>query len=60
MKKIITKKIRKEVRRELGQGIAVLNTLIRHRPKFIPKYIWILLYLPLFKIKTIKYLYENI
>jgi hypothetical protein len=60
MKKIIAKKIRKEVRRELKGGMAILNTMIHKRPSYIPKFIWLILYLPLFKIKTWKILYENI
>lgn len=58
------KKIRKEVRRNarklFGEGIEVLGTLIRKRPKYIPKFLWIILFFPIFKRKTYKYLYKYI
>jgi hypothetical protein len=59
-----SKKLRKEVRREVGkkytQGIATLGEIVRPRPKWIPKRIWILAYLPLFKRKHLKLIYRQI
>ena len=54
------KKLRKHLRKEIGQGMQVLNKLIRKRPKWIPKYIWILFYLPLFKVDNLKHIYKTI
>ena len=49
------KKFRKEVRRRVDQnfgvGLQALNHIIRPRPKWIPKRLWIIVYMPLFKKK---------
>ncbi len=59
-----TKKARKEYRRQArilwGEANEVLGTLIRPRPKYIPRFLWILLYIPIFKSKTIKIIYRNL
>lgn len=59
-----TKKLRKEIRREArnlwGEASEVLGTLIRARPKYIPRFLWILLYVPIFKTKTLKIIYQNL
>lgn len=54
------KKIRKEARNQIGSGIKALSNITRSRPKFIPKSIWVLLYLPLFKYKHLKYFKKHI
>lgn len=47
-----SKKYRKEVRRtvdkNLGIGFDALSNIVRSRPQWIPKKIWLILYLPLF------------
>jgi hypothetical protein len=54
------KEIRKRVDNNLGDRIKALNCIVRKRPVWIPKRIWVLLYLPLFESKyrnlIIKYL----
>ena len=58
------KKIRKEARKEtaerLGEGIDILRTMIKPKPKYCPKFIWILFYIPLFKKSAVKYIYKNL
>lgn len=39
---------RREVRGSIGEGMEALSTIIRPRPRWIHKRIWILFYLPLF------------
>lgn len=56
--KAIRKKIRKEVRVNMGEGIEALSNMIRKKPRLVPKAIWILLYLPIFKRKYIKFIYK--
>lgn len=56
----INRAAKKETRKILGDGINVMHTMIRQRPNWIPKFIWIVLYLPLFKVKTLKIIYHNI
>ncbi|MFA6158887.1 MAG: hypothetical protein WC763_04695 [Candidatus Paceibacterota bacterium] len=59
-----TKKFRKEVRREItkemGEGIATLQTLVRERPTWCPRFVWIALYMPIFKRKSWKFIYKNL
>ena len=54
------KKIRKEVRKQMGDRFEALSTITRPRPKWIPKRIWVLFYLPLFKRKYLKLIYKNL
>lgn len=58
------KKIRKETRKSFkanfGEGMEVLQMITRKRPKWCPKRIWVLLYIPLFPRKYIKVLYKHI
>lgn len=58
------KKLRKEARRYsevlIGEGFEAVGNLIRSRPKWIPKILWILLYVPLFKVKYLKIVYKNL
>lgn len=54
------KEIRKAVRANIGEGAEALSTIVRKRPKVVPKFLWIILYLPLFKRKYLKYIYKNI
>lgn len=58
--KKIRKETRKVAREEFGTGIKMLNKLMRKRPKFVPKFIWVLIYLPLFRFKHIKLIYQFI
>lgn len=57
--KKIRKEIRNEVRKLYPSGVEVLQKLIRPRPKYCPKFIWILLYMPLFKKVLWKSIYKN-
>lgn len=52
------KKLRKEIRKSLGEAMNVLNKLTRQRPRFIPKSVWVLLFLPLFSFKNLKVIYR--
>jgi hypothetical protein len=58
------KKLRKEARRRIdeviGTGAEAFGKLARKRPKHFPKFIWILLYVPLFKFKHLKTVYKYI
>lgn len=60
----LVKKIRKETRREakkqFGAGIEILRGMVRTRHKFIPRALWVLLFLPLFKTKYLKTIYKYI
>jgi hypothetical protein len=51
---------RKEIKNKFGDGMEILNSLTNTRPKYVPKIIWIILYLPLFKKKAWKYIYKNL
>lgn len=59
-----TKKNRKEVRKavkaNMGEGMEALSTMVRRRPKVVPKFLWIIFYLPLFKRKYLKMIYKSI
>lgn len=58
------KKFRKEVRRRVdenfGAGMQSLVHILRKRPQWVPKRLWVLLYLPLFPKKYIKVIYKYI
>lgn len=58
------KKLRKEVRKnfekEIGEGMRALGYIVRKRPPYIPKQLWILLYLPLFKWSHIPTVYRHL
>lgn len=54
------KKIRKEVRKQVGTGLDALKNIVRPRPRWIPKFIWALLYLPLFGRKYLKLIYRSL
>lgn len=59
-----TKKVRKEVRRkidaELGKGLEALSKIVRPRPRWIPKRVWILVYLPLFPKTYLPSIYRHL
>lgn len=59
-----SKKVRQRVRREAralwGEGLEALGALIRKRPTWCPRVLWILLYVPLFKWKTLKLFYRHL
>lgn len=52
------KEIKRVVREEFGAGLESLGKLVRPRPFFIPKFVWVLFYLPLFPIKHLKIIYK--
>jgi len=58
------KKIRKEARRQVdhnfGTGMQALAKLVRKRPKYIPRFVWIIIYAPLFKFRYLKAVYKSI
>ena len=49
------KKFRKEVKRQVnsnfGEGMKALSNIIRKRPQWVPKKVWVVLYMPLFEKK---------
>ena len=57
------KRFRKEVRRRVdanfGVGMQALAQLVRQRPRWIPKAVWILVYVPLFERKYIRLIYKH-
>lgn len=59
----VAKKIRKETRRRVdrnfGAGMEALGKITRQRPRWIPKQLWILLYLPLFEKKYLGAVYKH-
>lgn len=58
-----TKKFRKEVRRvvdaNFGVGMQALSNIIRPRPRWIPKAVWILVYVPLFEKRYLHLIYKH-
>jgi hypothetical protein len=52
------KEVRKAVRENIGEGLAVLSNMVRERPKYVPRWMWIVVYMPLFSRKYIKYIYK--
>lgn len=58
------KKNRKEIRRAVntnfGEGLAALSNLVTPRPRWIPKWLWIIAYLPLFKWKYVGLIYKHL
>ena len=60
MKSKAAKKIRKAVRGEIGKGFQSLNKIIRKKPWYIPKFLWVLPLLILFEKRYIKYFYKHL
>lgn len=64
MKKDIAKKLRKYARKEVNakyqNGLILLKSMIRPKPKYCPKFLWILFYLPIFKKNTIRHIYKSL
>lgn len=58
-----TKKARKEIRRRVdenfGVGMEALSNLIRPRPRWIPRWVWIVAYVPLFQKKYLRHVYKH-
>lgn len=58
----LSKKNRKLIRtaldKKFGEGMEALAICVRPRPKWIPRKIWILAYVPLFKKKYLKVVYR--
>lgn len=57
--KKLKKYTRQQVNHNLGEGMAALAEITRSRPKWIPKRIWILAYLPLFPRKYLRIVYKH-
>ena len=57
--KKLRKYARKQVKEEIGEGLQALGEITRSRPKWIPKRIWILAYLPLFPRKYLAMIYKH-
>ena len=57
--KKIKKYARQQVKMEFGEGMEILQQITRTRPKWIPKRVWVLAYLPLFPRKYLKVLYKH-
>jgi hypothetical protein len=58
--KKIRKYVRQEAQKKFENGVNILGDLVHKRPKAIPKCIWLLLYIPLFKRKAWRFLYRYI
>jgi hypothetical protein len=58
-----TKKFRKEVRRvvdaNFGIGMEALSNITRPRPRWCPKVVWMLAYVPLFKKQCLHLIYKH-
>ena len=58
-----TKKYRKEVRRvvnaNFGVGMEALSNIVRPRPRYIPKFLWVLVYAPLFPRQYLRLIYKH-
>lgn len=58
------KRFRKETRRvlkeEYGEGLDMLKQITRPRPKWIPKRVWVWVYLPLFERKYLHFILSNL
>lgn len=54
------KEIRRVVNRNFGEGIKSLANIVRPRPRWIPKRLWVLVYIPLFPKKYRRYILEAI
>lgn len=58
-----TKKYRKEVRRvvnaNFGQGMEALSNIVRQRPRYVPKFVWVLVYVPLFPRQYLRLIYKH-
>ena len=58
-----TKKNRQEVKRavrkQIGEGMEAMSGALRTRPRFIPKWIWILAYIPAFKRRYLGIIYKH-
>lgn len=54
------KQVKKTVKENFGEGFELLSKIVRPRPRWIPKRIWILFYLPLFKKKHVGKIYETL
>lgn len=57
--KKLRKYARKQVNNNLGEGFEALSNITRTRPRWIPKWIWILAYLPLFPRKYLRLVYKH-
>lgn len=56
--KKIRKYTRQHVNHNFGEGMEALAKLTRKRPKLVPRFLWILLYVPLIKLRYLKYFYR--
>jgi hypothetical protein len=56
--KKLRKEVRKSVDRNFGVGMEALARIIRRKPRWIPKKIWILAYAPLFPKKYLSLIYK--
>lgn len=57
--KKIKREARKTVRAEFGEGMEALGNVVRRRPKWISKKLWIVLYVPLFRWDVLKHVYRH-
>jgi hypothetical protein len=64
MSKKNDKKLRREVRAQVrynyGEGLEALSRFVRPRPWWIPKRIWVLLYLPVFPARFVRIIEDTI
>jgi hypothetical protein len=52
------KKIRKEIRAQVGDSMGILSSIVRPRPQWIPKKVWVWFYLPVFPKKYLHIVYK--
>ncbi len=58
-----SKKFRKEVRKvvdaNFGVGMKALANIVRPKPSYVPKWVWIVVYVPLFPWKYLHLIYKH-
>jgi hypothetical protein len=58
--KKIRKAARTEAREAVGEGIGALSHYIHKRPKWCPRFVFIVLYMPIFKKKLWHVIYKHL
>lgn len=58
--KKLRREVRTQVRENYGEGLQALGKFVRRRPRWIPKRIWVLLYLPIFPARFVRIIERTI
>lgn len=58
--KKIRKAARDEAREALGEGVGALSVFVHKRPRWCPRFVFIVLYMPLFRPKVWRLIYKHI